>query len=139
MKHECWVVVFLKCFCKGSVCVCVCKLASLVSNWEFDSFNLFRVSCSKPGGFALLMQITFSPHMATVAAAKMLSCSCLQSFKRRKSSVCSIYVLNTLSVITELMWSLLTLSVVQSEPGKRCTDANHTEGPGFWLLRSPVC
>ena len=76
--------------------MCVSQLP-LVSNWESDSFNLFRVSCNKPGGFALLMQITFSSHMAIVPAAKMLSCSCLQSLnKKKKNTVCSLYVFNTL-------------------------------------------
>lgn len=42
------------------------------------------------------MQITFSSHMATVPAAKMLSCSCLQSLNKKKKIQSVAYMCSTL-------------------------------------------
>lgn len=47
------------CFIEFFGAVCVFKSASCYPTGSLDSFNLFRVSCNKPGGLHCL-QITFS-------------------------------------------------------------------------------
>ena len=68
------------------------------------------------------MQITFSSHMAIVPAAKMLSCSCLQSLnKKKKNTVCSLYVFNTLP---GYRWAC----VVTATPVNRPVQARRRDG-----------